>query len=161
MGEWDMINPFDAKEIADKVLEDVVDVCDDLDIRYCLIAGTCLGFYRDSGYIPTDNDLDMWVDCAPVEGECYITFTKRLWELGFTTYHFYHFYRDKIMIDMWTEARPPLDHYRQPEFAAFAALVDRFDTIVYNGRTYNLPCPVEKYLVYQYGEDWRTPEQWF
>ena len=153
------MNPCDAKAIADKILEDFVDVCDDLGIRYCLLLGTCLGFYRDGGYILSDNDIDIWVDCDTIESECYTTLTKQLLELGFISLHSYHFYRDNILIDAWTRDRLPPNQYCQPIPAILVLFLDTFDTIVYGDRIYNLPHPVEEYLEYTYEGDWRIPKR--
>ena len=36
-------------------------------------------------------------------------------------------------------------------------LLDKFDTLTYNGIKFNIPSPTEDYLEYRYGKDWRTP----
>jgi len=154
-----MVYPCDAEAVTDKILRDFVGTCDDLGIRYCLIGGTCLGFYRDGSYIRGDNDIDIWVDCDPVESECYTALTGRLLELGFTVYRSYHFSRDGILTDVWTRDRPPTGQRGQITAASFALLVDTFDTIVYNNRDYNIPHPAEEYLERFYGRDWRIPKR--
>ena len=143
-----MVNPCNAKKVADKVLEDFDDVCNALSIRYCLILGTCLGFYRDGGYIPRDNDIDVWVDCALPRDRNFVALAKQLESMEFAREGPRHFWRDGILLDVWRIASSAT--------VAPLSFVETFDTIVYNGRTYNLPHPVEGYLECKYGPDWKT-----
>jgi len=59
-------DPYDVKEDADRVLEEWDDVCNELEIMRFIAAGTCLGFYREGGYIKRDNDIDVAVICSPL-----------------------------------------------------------------------------------------------
>lgn len=50
--------------LQDKILEIMVDVdkfCKDNDIDYCLMGGSALGSKRHSGFIPWDDDLDIFM----------------------------------------------------------------------------------------------------
>lgn len=150
------VHPFEKKEEANEILEDFANICDDLGVGYCLIGGICLGFYRDGGYIPTDDDIDVWVDCETTETEKYIIMMEELVKLKFIPHQpppdirFIHFFRDGILLDIWSISRPPqgTNIYLGP-----------FDEIIYNGRAYNLPQPIEKYLERAYGEDWRISKE--
>lgn len=154
-GWWGIktIDPFYAVEMANKVLEDFDDVCGVLGIRYCLILGTCLGFYRDGRYILCDNDIDVWVVSNPPGDESFAVafnfpaLVTRLESIGFVPDGLQHFYRDNILLDIWRTVFSTT--------VAPSSFVESFDTIVYNGRTYNLPHPVEGYLECKYGPDWR------
>jgi len=154
-------NPYNVKEDADKMLEEWDDVCNELGIKHLLIYGTCLGFYRDGGYIKHDNDIDVAVICSPSEHEA---MTSALLELGF--YGRVHsgtnkvedksYFKHEVMlgINYIPNSLPwALEHWAREEFFAFSS----FDTIAYNGREYNVIHPVETYLEWMYG-DWRTPE---
>ena len=135
------------KILADKILEDFVDVCDDLNIRYCLAYGICLGFYREGGYIPWDSDLDVWIDCDPIKDGKFYVMLDRLRGLGFAFQSDNHrFCRDNVWLDIF-----------RGDYDGILSFVETFDTIVYNNRTYNIPYPVEGYLEHMYGEDWRIP----
>lgn len=141
------------KVLADRILEDFVDLCDDLKLRYCLVGGTALGFYRDGGYIPWDDDIDVWIDCDPVEDGRFYIMLDRLVKLGFTFLSDNHrFCRDNTWLDIFK------GEYRE----GFLAFVESFDTVIYNSRAYNVPCPIEEYLEYRYHgiRDWRVPRDW-
>ena len=141
--------PMD-KMLADKVLEDFDDLCKSLELRYCLVGGTSLGFYRDGGFILWDDDMDVWIDCDPVKDGRFYVMLDRLVELGFTFFSDNHrFCRDNTWLDIWK------GDYRE----GVLPFLESFDAVVYNGRTYNLPHPIEGYLEYKYG-DWRTPRDW-
>lgn len=51
-------------EIQDKILEIMVYVdqfCEDRGIQYCLMGGSALGSKRHGGFIPWDDDLDIFM----------------------------------------------------------------------------------------------------
>lgn len=136
------------KILADKILEDFVDVCDDLNVRYCLAYGTCLGFYRGGGYISYDSDIDVWVECDPAGDEKFHVMLERLRALGFVFLSDHHrFCRNNVWLDIF-----------RGNYEGILSFVESFDTIIYNKRTYNLPHPVEEYLEHTYGKDWRVPK---
>lgn len=54
----------DIKEIQDKLLEILLyfqDFCNKLDLTFVLAGGTCLGAVRHQGFIPWDDDIDVFM----------------------------------------------------------------------------------------------------
>lgn len=141
-----IVCPFNAKEEADKILEEFDDIAKSLNIRHFLFFGTCLGMVRDKGYIKGDNDIDVGVLCSK---EDFSRLEKRLLENGFIEAEEFpcnqHFRKNNIQIDIWYRLGS-----EDKEF------LKSFDKVTYNGRTYNIPHPVEDYLKYRYG-NWRVP----
>ena len=141
-----MIHPFKVKEIADKILEDWDDVCTELNIPHFLVLGTCLGFHRDKGYIESDSDIDVGVLCDPprVE-ELAAALLKKGISDGGRLFANINFGRESVLLDVWHKFGPLHHKY-----------LDKFDTVIYEGREYKTPGPIEDYLEFTY-VDWKTP----
>ena len=141
-----LINPYDEKEVADKILEDWDDVCNSLNIPHFVFMGTCLGFYRDAGYIESDSDLDVGVLCSleRLKDLVEALAEKNISGRGRLICNI-NIGREHVLLDVW--------HVFGPLHMKF---LTKFDTITYNERTYNTPFPIEDYLKFAY-VDWKTP----
>jgi phosphorylcholine metabolism protein LicD len=141
--------PSDAREEADKVLEEWDAVCKSLGIECFILHGTCLGLVRDHGYIKGDDDLDVGVKCTVDEK---IKLKLELKKHGFFVSEEHatnlHFHRDCITLDIWFS------------FGRHEKFLSTYDTVHYNGGIYNVPHPVEGYLEERYGQDWRIPKKY-
>lgn len=141
-----MRNPYDAKDVADSLLEDCDDVCRSLNIPHFLFGGTCLGFYRDKGYIEFDTDIDVGVLCTPEELEELLqALTKKGIRRGGRLTCNINLKRDGLMLDVCFKFGP-----------LHQAYLNKFDTVTYEGRTYDVPSPIKDYLGFTYF-NWRTP----
>lgn len=142
------INPYDAKETADKILEDWDDACNELGIVHFLVLGTCLGFHRDQGYMQGDHDMDVGIVCSDGRRAALM---ERLRGLGFTVdlpVYIEHVHRGGVDLDIW-----PVERLRE-----IGPFVQSFDSLTYNGRVYKVPHPVEAYLEHCYGKEWVIPK---
>jgi len=61
------INENDAKIVTTNILRSVVEFCDKHKLNYYLAYGTLLGAVRHKGFIPWDNDIDIWMIRADYE----------------------------------------------------------------------------------------------
>jgi len=148
VGPYRLKIPSEAKQIADKALDDFVEAVDRLHIRYFLAFGTCLGFVRDGenrGY-----DFDIIIDFTE---EDFQRLTETLIARGFKEGQALavnlqrHFLRDYILFDLWIN-RPSSER----------RFLESPEKVGYNGKEYNVPSPVEEYLEFTYGKDWRVPK---
>ena len=47
------------KELEKGILKDFIELCEENNLRYFGMGGTCLGAVRHGGYIPWDDDIDV------------------------------------------------------------------------------------------------------
>jgi len=133
-----MVDPYDDVESADKVLIEWNEVAIENSIDYVLVCGTCLGFYRDGGYIKGDNDIDICINPKDLERT-----VKVLKERGFRLGRrggSQHFMKNNILLDAWLKP-----HFEPP-----------YAYVQYKGKLYPIPHDIDRYLTALYG-DWRTP----
>ena len=140
---------------ADKFLQLWDDICNRLEIRHLLIYGTALGFYRSGTYIPGDSDIDVRCICKRDKWD------KMVAELGKKGIrqqlpHGFGFYMGDMLMCIERSERIGVVTYDDGWEVTCLPYYD-FETIVYKGRKYNVPRPIEKYLEQRYGPDWRTP----
>jgi len=141
-----LIYPYKAKNVADKLLKDWDDVCKSLNIPHFIFLGTCLGFHRDKGYIKSDSDIDVGVLCTPQKfAELLKALTKKGIRIGGRLACNINTKRGGVLLDIWFKFGP-----------LHRAYLAKFDTLTYEGRTYNTPSPIEDYLEFTYF-NWRTP----
>ncbi len=134
---YGVIEPSKAVETADKVLNVYFAITKKLKIRSCIAYGICLGFIRDGGYIPGDNDLD--VIAFTETGAYSVDLIEALKRYGFKKGQAFsqpanniHFYRDEILLDVF---------FRQP-----TGLYAKLGRVKYKDKVYLAPSPVNAYL---------------
>jgi len=147
------ICPYDAPELADKILEDLDDLCNELGLTFFLYAGVCLGFHREKDYIYLDNDIDVIVIANETEYQSLISGLVRLGFEQSPLAELYHLRRDNMLLDLRRADRGSL--YTVPAGATSKSYTFReFDTVTHYGRTYRIPSPVDHYLTHSYGSWW-------
>ena len=83
-----------------KMLKDVVKVCDDNNIEYMLSSGTLLGAVRHGGFIPWDDDIDIYMTL-----DNYKKFLKVGQQALGEKYFVQNYETDKLYFEMWTQIR--------------------------------------------------------
>jgi len=143
----DCLVPYENTELADKVLFEFDDVVKSVGVTYFLLFGTVLGFYRDKSYIPHDHDIDVGIRCNFEKGQKLL---DELEKKGFRLQErsiLYWVFKNNIQIDIW----------HMPGHA-YNPYTDNLGVLIYKGREFNIPSPIELYLQAMYG-DWKTPRE--
>jgi hypothetical protein len=142
-------------------------VLDEANIDFWLSSGTLLGAYRENDYIKGDHDieLDTYEETLLTN---YDMLYGRFISLGFivrghkrTNGAKINLYRDKGKISIRGLFLDP--DYEQNKFRLTRCyryprkFFEAPETIEFKGATFRVPSPIEDYIVYVYGENWRTP----
>lgn len=83
-----------------QILKDVVRVCDNNNIKYMISSGTLLGAVRHGGFIPWDDDTDIYMPLSDYKK--FLKIAQR--ELG-EKYFVQNYKTDKNYSEMWTQIR--------------------------------------------------------
>jgi hypothetical protein len=175
-------------QVARRMLLDIIDVCEEMNVPYHMDYGTLLGLVRDGDLIPWDDDMDMSIMAADVEA-----FRKTFWKLRLRGWringnshilrkphpawkpnslrsikirnrNFLFFGRGRVVMDVFVKY-PHEDHVWWKMIGQVCRADRRhyegYETIEYAGRQVRVPRDYEAYLEYLYGQDWRTPKKTF
>jgi len=174
-------------KVAKKMLKDVTNLLDELDIRYFLEFGTLLGIVREGRLLPWDTDLDISITDDNLQK--LIDNKRKFWDIGYRikfrrfkndigkykkgdiriikmqTRKLY-FLKDKSLLDIFIMKKEDDGHTfvvnDKPHILKTVPLKfhNNSNSIDFDGKTYSIPDFHEDYLEYIYG-DWRTPKKEF
>ena len=182
------INNEDEKKIIN-FLSNVVSIIKDLNIKYWLEGGTCLGAVRDGKLIPWDHDLDLGIEFANQESidKLIKTLKKRyhikirefpnmdeVWNLG--KYRLIKVYpkkniifNEKLCLDIFLFYREPLSDKKSDivfKYVVFnkngyhpSKYLETLKTINFYEKEFNIPNKTEQWLESKYGKDWEIPKR--
>lgn len=170
--------------IARRMLTDTADILNAGGVRYFLDAGGLLGLAREGDLIPWDDDLDLLMPVIelPKFRKLYFKLRWRGWRITedslmpadgpawrkgdprsikIRNRNILFFGRGRMVMDVsllykrdgfyWRGAMGKIWQLPQHHF-------DRHDLIEYAGQQIRIPCQVEQYLTYIYG-DWQKPNK--
>lgn len=168
------IEPLSGKQ-PDKPLARAFPAITGLGFKAWLSAGTALGFYRDGGFIPHDTDLDigvyaLWMDQTLPHRIAVLVST--LVSLGFSPLLSVYHANQPMQLAFYDEQKIIIDLNFFYEGIENGILVNcgtggilrkpvRFaqtESWEHLGIVYQLPTPIEEYLLLRFGPDWRTPK---
>ena len=131
-----------------------------LDINFWISDGTALGFRRDKDFIDHDDDVDIgffsedenkfWNNIHLFKSKGFSLAEIR----SDNTFVVLIRKGEKIDIDI-TGAGLVCDQCNNNPCENILPYLESFDNIDIKGKKYNIP--KEDYLIYKYGEDWKTP----
>ena len=146
---------------AAEILFEADDILKNLDIKYYLACGTTLGFHRDGGFIPWDDEIDVEILSdvfVPRLGEIRSEFIKndfiaRATFRGKTSKMSVFKHGIKVALCSIYDNE---DGYHCDLFQKFPSkFYQNPEEFIFNGRSFLMPGPIPEYLTYYYG-DWQT-----
>lgn len=157
------------KEKAFELLKDVRNVFNSLGITYWLTAGTLLGLYRDGEFIGfKDEDIDIGIFGKDNDDKIISKFVELGWgvhaiiKLADKTFH-YSFKKYGIRIDVMLYYIHPnhnkFYYWMDKIYIEFLPMrfVEEFHALLYRGVIFATLSRVSEYLLFRYGEDWKSP----
>ena len=154
-----LINP----EIAKNNLKDFKIIMDKHNIRYGLMYGSLLGAVRDGGFIPWDEDVDIFVmeeDRSKVH-EALFDFQNIGMKVAREEFggELISIIRDDEYIDMYFFKRTFNGKRRSCDYAVSAHHIENRDTMDFLEMDFHIPADSKNLLVSLYGDDWHIPQR--
>ena len=153
----------------EKGLIDIIDILEKNKIYYFLQAGVVLGARRDNYFIKWDWDVEIGIFEKDFTKN-YNLIRNELLNKGFKIFHEIYGRDGKIDVCRdfdekstifellsWKPNLFKTKYYRWHINIPAKFFKDKH-TINFLGRSFNCPGPIDEYLEYQYGEDWKVPK---
>jgi len=159
--------PMDIQN-AEKILLEIKELMDELNVIFFLRHGTCLGAVRDAQLIPWDDDLDIGsiIGMNGLDENSINKTVDKFKFAGFKTevsessFHIgVTLSKLGILIDWTCYKVREGSIYQYPGVKIPIELHDNLKPISFLGDTFFVPNPPEKYLLIKYGPEWHTPKQ--
>lgn len=158
--------PFDL-EARTRNLLTVKEILDEIGLKFWLTNGTALAAYREKDWIPWDDDVDLDVMAEDFD-PLYPQLRNKFLSAGFIVRGAQGPKRVKMSLFRDKEKTALRGLYRNPSFRKDKYRLRKLfkyprrfyetpGTLVFQGVEFNVPSPIEGFLVYAYGENWRTP----
>ena len=154
--------------IAERILKETKTILNDLQIRFFLFSGSCLGAVRDQAFIPWDDDIDIlsivWEHGVNQQGidKAIQTFEQNGFHVGrMEGQHSTSFSMIKDHIRVGWDCAVPFNGNLHI-FPGVVVPVQLFESpreISFLGELFLVPDPPEEYLRIKYGEEWMIPKQ--
>jgi phosphorylcholine metabolism protein LicD len=164
--------PFDHnKPLPPEAAATMASCCEALDklrIIYRLTDGTILGLYRQGGFIPHDNDIDIDVlDCDRVD-QVHAVMNANAMKLGRKVvfknrvHQLVYYNNGQIIFDMifWYSEGDKIYNYSERGYERIQEkrFFENLSTFEYKNRKYPMPSDIEEWLEKRFGNDWRIPK---
>lgn len=161
------LEPIDVSK-AQEILKEIKQIMDKLGIIFFLRKGTCLGAVRDNALIPWDDDMDIGsvighnglteksVDrvIESLKEHGYIIQVDRL-DYAISVVSL----KSSIRIDWMLHRIIDGSTFHWPGIRIPAQLLTLTKEIDFLGEKFQVPDPVEDYLSFMYGPEWRVPKK--
>jgi len=161
------------KEEAQRCLLEAHDILRSLEVPHFLILGTALGAYRDKGFTPLADDIDIgflqeeFEPAAP-------NIARSLIRLGYEVHTVNRPFlacraikatRRGVKLDMvayWPWKGKRFCTSGDPRAKPYSIvhtrdMLETYDTVELFGQVFQVPYPIEEYLHLEYGSAWRIP----
>ncbi len=174
--EWNKIkhlyspdNKFNFKKRTKNLLE-VKSIFDSMNIKFFLVHGALLGAYRDNDFIKYDEDIELDIFDETFKRH-YKKLYKKFIKAGFIVRSTkisskkkggkFNLYKSKEKItirSLYIDENYKKGKYRLTNnFKYLKKFFEKPSKIKFKNKVFTTPGPIEEYLIYVYGDKWRTP----
>ncbi|MBF0199495.1 MAG: LicD family protein [Planctomycetes bacterium] len=131
------------------------------DVKFGLIYGTLLGAIREKGFIPHDQDIDLFM--LAEDREKLLNSLHDLLDCGFQVCRYdgimLSIIRDEEYIDFYFFRKGFFQRKCSPGLTARSSYLEKTREISFLGESFHVPHNPEKMLVFLYGKNWKVPRK--